>query len=278
MAQSAHTVCPMSTTLCGSLSVHPTRTGQAMHDAGYRALGLDFKYIPFKVTNLERALLGMRGLGIRGFGVSYPFKEVVIPLIDELTRDAESMRAVNTIVNTNGRLVGHNTDCIGGVRALSEVCDLQQSSVLLLGAGGAARAIAWGLMRKKTRVTITNRTLARAESLATETGATAIAIDALFDLQVFDAIVNATTLGMSGAEDGLPLDPNRIHPGQIVMDIVYKPLVTPWLQAAAQRGARTIHGGRMLLHQAAAQFELYTGQAAPIDAMESALNTQLASP
>src|ERR1700688_4199915 len=108
-------------TLCGSLSLHPVSTGAAMHLAGYRALGLAFTYVPFKVTDLAGALTGMRALGIRGFGVSMPFKQDVVPLLDALDPLAARIGAVNTVVNDGGRLTGYNTDALGAVRALEEV-------------------------------------------------------------------------------------------------------------------------------------------------------------
>src|SRR5262245_32187926 len=110
----------MTLTLCGSLSLHPVSLGAVMHAAGYQALDLPFVYVPFRVTDLTGALAGMRALGIRGLGVSMPYKQAVMPLLDALSPLAERIGAVNTIVNDDGRLTGHNTDCLGAVRALEE--------------------------------------------------------------------------------------------------------------------------------------------------------------
>ena len=122
-----------------------------MHEAGYRALGLAFTYVPFEVQDLAGAIAGMRALGIRGFGVSQPYKQAVMPLLDALEPVAARIGAVNTIVNTDGRLVGHNTDWIGAAHALEEARPLGGARVLLVGAGGAARAIAFGLHERGAR-------------------------------------------------------------------------------------------------------------------------------
>ncbi|WP_437886395.1 shikimate dehydrogenase family protein [Sorangium sp. So ce307] len=152
------------------MSRHPVSTGAAMHLAGYRALGLDFTYIPFAVTDVEGATRGMRALGIRGLGVSMPYKQAVIPLLDEIDPVAARIGAVNTIVNDEGRLRGYNTDWIGAVRALEEVTQLGGARVLLLGAGGAARAVAFGLAERGAAITIANRDLEKARQLAAAVG------------------------------------------------------------------------------------------------------------
>jgi shikimate dehydrogenase len=256
-----------------------------MHEAGYRALGLPFTYVPFEVRDLAGAIAGMRALGIRGFGVSHPFKQDVIPLLDALDPVAARIGAVNTIVNTDGRLVGHNTDWIGATRALEEERPLAGARVLLLGAGGAARAIAFGLREAQAQTTIANRDMAKARALAKDVHGSG---GGEGDVEVVpwearapraaasDVIVNATSLGQRDvAPEESPLPGDAFPPGWsgVVMDIVYKPVHTPLLAAARARasGARVVHGGRMLLHQATAQFHLYTGEKAPLEAMTAAL-------
>jgi shikimate dehydrogenase len=261
-------------TLCGSLSLLASPLGRSMHEAGYRALGLPFTYVPFEVRDLAGAVQGMRSLGIRGFGVSQPFKQSVIPLLDALDPVAKKIAAVNTIVASGDRLVGHNTDWIGAVRALEEQRALSGASVLLFGAGGAARAIAFGLRERQARVTIANRTAPKAEALAAETAARSIPWDVGDGLGSYDVVINATTLGQEGVK-GASVPYESLRPGQLVMDIVYKPPGTAWLSAARARGAVAVHGGRMLLHQAAAQFELYTGRPAPREAMDEALRAAI---
>jgi shikimate dehydrogenase len=259
-------------TLCGSLSRHPVALGMAMHRAGYEALGLPFTYVPFAVEDLRGALVGMRALGIRGFGVSMPFKLDVIPLLDRLDELAQRIGAVNTIVNESGVLVGYNTDAWGAARALEEAIPIAGRRIMILGAGGAARAVALSLAAEGASVHIVNRTVDKAMRIAAEiSGATAGGLDDVRRLSDFDAVVNCSSAGMVEYGRASPVPEDALRAGLVVMDIVYKPLKTELLELAEQRGARTVHGGRMLLYQACRQFELYTGRPAPRAAMNAAL-------
>jgi shikimate dehydrogenase len=249
-----------------------------MHEAGYRALGLAFVYVPFELggsSDLPSAIAGMRGLGIRGFGVSHPFKRDVMPLLDALDPVAKRIGAVNTIVNDGGRLTGHNTDWVGATRALEEVRPLEGARVLLLGAGGAARAIAFGLRERGAQATVANRDPGKADGVARDAGARSAPLDEAARAADYDVVINATTVGQSDAQPGSPVEEGAMRRGQVVMDIVYKPVHTELLRRAAARGATTVHGGRMLLHQAAAQFELYTGRPAPLADMDAALHAAM---
>ena len=259
-------------TLCGSLSRYPVSLGAAMHLAGYRALGLSFTYVPFAVEDLEGALAGMRALRIRGFGVSMPYKLDVIPLLDRLDPLAARIGAVNTIVNDDGTLAGHNTDAWGAARALSEVMELQGRHATIIGAGGAARAVAYSLKQEGMRLHIVNRTPEKAERLADGLGVSAGALDSV---NPEDAVINCSSAGMSEYGASSPLASTCLRPGLVVMDIVYKPVRTRLLAEAEAAGATTVSGARMLLHQACRQFELYTGQEAPLTAMDDALRQQL---
>ncbi|MFO0552087.1 MAG: shikimate dehydrogenase [Polyangiaceae bacterium] len=268
---------PSPVTLCGSLSLHPVGLGRAMHEAAYAALGLAFVYVPFGVRSedLSGSLAGMRALGIRGFGVSMPFKLEVMPLLDRLDPLAKQIGAVNTIVNDDGVLTGFNSDAEGAARALEEVAgDLAGARCLVLGAGGAARAVAFGLAARSAEVTIANRTDTRAESLAREiAGAKALSwSERDAKLAAFDILVNASSAGMRGeGDDASPIADGSLGSRLTVMDIVYAPIRTRLYEAAQVRGARAVHGGRMLLYQACRQFELYTGKPAPVAAMNHAL-------
>ncbi len=250
-----------------------------MHQAAYDALGLRWVYVPFAVRpdDLVGALAGMRALAIRGFGVSMPFKIDVLPLLDRLDPLAKRIGAANTIVNDDGELTGHNTDAEGAARALEEaIGPLGGKRCTVLGAGGAARAVVHGLIARGAVVTLSNRTPASAEALAAETGIGVIDWSERAGAGT-DVIVNATSAGMdTGAgPTQSPLAGTKIAADVTVMDIVYKPIETELIAQARSAGARVVAGGRMLLYQAASQFELYTGQKAPIEAMDRALRAAI---
>jgi len=266
-----------SITVCGSLSLHPVSLGRAMHEAGYRAASLPWIYVPFAVErDVEGALRGMRALSIRGCGVSMPHKLAVMPFLDSIDPVAARIGAVNTIVNDAGRLTGHNTDAFGAVAALREQIDPRGASVLVLGAGGAARAVVHGLVDAGATVFVANRAVDKAKELCAAAGASAaMGLDEAKERAAsVDVLVNATSLGMAGEALGLPLD-GALPAKGVVMDIVYKPIETALAKLARERGARAIHGGRMLLHQAARQWSLYTGQQAPLAAMDDALRAAI---
>jgi shikimate dehydrogenase len=254
-----------------------------MHVAGYRELGLEFDYVPFELEpgQLEGALIGMRSLGIRGFGVSMPFKQMVMPLLDHVDPLAERIGAVNTVVNDEGKLTGYNTDAWGARAALEEVTELSGKRVLLLGAGGAARAVAHGLAEAGAKVSVVNRREERARQLVEQARAAgseiefAGGLETLGDLTTSDIFVNASSAGMVEYGTASPLPTGSLRPGLVVLDIVYKPVETELVRAATGAGLVAIHGGRMLLHQATKQFELYTRRAAPVSAMDSALRAFL---
>jgi shikimate dehydrogenase len=254
-----------------------------MHMAGYRALGLNYFYMPFQLREdqLQGALAGMRALGIRGFGVSMPFKLSIMELLDELDPLAERIGAVNTVVNDGGRLTGYNTDAWGACAALREVVELKDAQVLLLGAGGAARAVGFGLIDAGARVHVVNRTAAKGEALAqrlseVSSAARFVGTEAPDSLADYAIVLNASAVGMSDYLDESPVALAALNPDLVVMDIVYKPVRTRLVQAAERAQATTIHGGRMLLYQASRQFSLYTGQPAPLASMDAALQASLA--
>lgn len=273
----------MPTVLCGSLSLHPVSLGAMMHRAGYAALGLDYVYVPFKVTDLDGALAAMRALSIRGLGVSMPYKIEILNKLDRLQPLAARIGAVNTVLNESGSLLGCNTDAIGVRRALEEVTSLSGRRVAIWGAGGAARAVAFALSESGARLQIANRSTSRASELARAvheaTGASLISSGLDQPAEGLEILINASSAGMDAvspdpAVQGRELDAWLRSP-KIVMDIVYRPVQTALLAEATRLGKTVIHGGRMLLHQAAAQFELYTGQPAPLAEMDRALGDAL---
>jgi shikimate dehydrogenase len=240
-----------------------------MHNAAFRHLGVNAVYAAFPVTDLAQAVSGLRGLGIGGVSVTIPFKEDIIPLIDDLDPQAAKIGAVNTVVNRDGRLTGYNTDWLGAVTALTAKVSLKGRHVLILGAGGASRAIAFGVFHQGGHVSLTDIDVARAAALARDLGAEAIAPDAL-DHCPATILVNATPVGMTPHVDGIPINPDLLGRFEVVMDIVYQPLATRLLREAEAHGCATIDGLQMLIHQGAAQFELWTGMTAPLEVMSRA--------
>ncbi len=240
-----------------------------MHNAAFRELGLNAVYVAFAVTDLARALAGLRGLDIQGVSVTIPFKEEIIPLIDELDPQAARIGAVNTIVNRDGLLTGYNTDWLGALRALQARTSLIGEHVLILGAGGAARAIAFGIIGEGGRVSLSDLDAPRAAALARDLPAEAIPLSRL-DQCPAAILVNATPVGLEPQVEEIPIPPEHLGRFRLVMDAVYRPLETRLLKEARARGAATIDGLQMLIHQATAQFELWTGRPAPLETMARA--------
>ena len=250
-----------------------------MHNTAYKELGLDYIYIPFQVKpeGLEPAVAGLRALNVRGFNVTIPHKVAVIPWLDGLDPLAEKIGAVNTVVNTDGELRGYNTDAEGFLQALLEHGIKPKSKrIVVLGAGGASRAITYIMVGKGARVTILNRQqeLDWAEDIAQlirkdlgkevkvlELGQLAGAIENV------DILVNATSVGMSPAAEESPVPAHLLSKIPAVFDIVYNPMETRLLREAKAAGARVIGGVDMLAWQGALAFEKWTGQKAPLDLM-----------
>jgi shikimate dehydrogenase len=252
-----------ATALCG-IVLHPaahTRS-PAMHNAAFRALGVDAVYLAFDVAPeaLGAAIAGARALGVRQLAVSIPHKEAVMAHLDEVEETARRIGAVNTVTRTAaGRLAGANTDWIGLVRALERETPLEGRRAVVLGAGGTARAACHGLRARGARVVVLNRGVARAEALAAELGAEAGGpLEALADTP-HEILVNTTSVGLR--EDASPVAAAAIRPGSVVLDAVYDPEETRLLREARQRGARTVGGKWMLVEQAVEQVRLWTGRA-----------------
>ena len=253
-------------------------------NAAFAAAGLDWIYVALEVGegHVAEALAGVRALGIAGLSVTMPHKAEVAAACDELSDDAAALGAVNCVVPAGDQLIGHNTDGAGFVAGLAAEAgfDPRRRRCLVFGAGGAGRAVALALARAgAAEVAVSNRSLARAEqsvALLGDVGRLLGPGDAPSALADADLFVNATSLGM-GVDEGLPFDPGLLHPGLVVADIVYQPLVTPLVAAARARGLVAVNGPSMLAHQAAVAFRLWTGQPAPIDAMTAALAAHLGS-
>ena len=254
----------------------------AMQNAAFRELGLDYIYVPFRVksTELGQAIAGMRALNIRGLNVTVPHKVAVVQFLDKLDPLAEKIGAVNTIVNDDGVLTGYNTDATGFLQALLErEIEPAGKRAVILGAGGAARAIAFILAERGATLLILNRALELdwAEELAQRLSATfnkkvkALELNRenlMPALDKADILVNATSVGMSPKADETPLPAGLLRPGLIVYDIVYNPVKTRLLREAEAVGASTISGVDMLVWQGALAFEKWTGRKAPVELMK----------
>lgn len=259
----------------------------AMHNAAFRALGLNCAYITLRVPKptLANAIAGVRALGIAGLNVTIPHKISIISLLDELDESANLVGAVNTVKNNRGKLIGFNTDGEGALRALEEkIGSVKGKEVVLLGAGGAARAIAFSLARAGARLTIANRTVPRAQALASAVEqklSTNVKVASLNRAELtkalknVDVLINATSVGMHPKIDKTLVRANMMRRGLVVYDIVYKPLRTKLLREARRAGGKTIDGLGMLVHQGALAFEIWTGKRAPIKIMKAAAKREL---
>jgi shikimate dehydrogenase len=243
-----------------------------IHNAAYKALGLNYSYITLQVKDIERAIADIKTQHIRGASVTTPHKVSVLKYLDHLDLTARAIGAVNTIVNDNGLLTGYNTDGKGAIKALEEVTSLSGKRVVIIGSGGAAMAIATALKEKKVNMAILNRTESKARQLAKKVNADDFgSLDKLALVTKADILINATTVGMT--KTGETVVPKEfLHPRLTVFDIVYNPRETRLLREAREKGCAVVYGDKMLLYQAALQFELFTGRPAPLRVMESALN------
>ena len=263
--------------LCGSISARPSPLGVAMHNAAYRALDLPFVYVTFGVEDTRQAVLAVRYLSIRGLGVSMPHKIAIIEYLDAIDETAARIGAVNTVVNDDGRLTGYNTDCNGATRAIQEQVEIAGTRSVVVGAGGAARAIVYGLVREHSQVTVYDRSVAKGEALARELGARfGGGLEDLASVDETDILVNATSVGFHAPEESI-VPPSALRAGKVVLDVVFIPPRTKLVRDAEARGCVAIPGTRMLVHQAARQFELSTGQEAPFEVMENALLDKIRS-
>ncbi|MBI2036247.1 shikimate dehydrogenase [Candidatus Microgenomates bacterium] len=246
-----------------------------MHNAGYKALGLNFVYMAFQISDVANAIAGIRALGIHGTSVTVPHKLTVMKYLDEIDETAKAIGAVNTIINDQAKLTGTNTDYEGAIRALEEKTKIEEKRVTVVGAGGAARAIAFGLKQKKAKIKIINRTKERAQALAKEVRAEHGDLTDLSQIKNSDILIHATITGMH--PDNKSLVPKEyLHKNLVVFDVVYNPRETKLINDAKKAGCQIVYGYKMLLYQAVAQFELFTGVKAPVEVMEEALLKGLA--
>jgi 3-dehydroquinate dehydratase/shikimate dehydrogenase len=252
----------------------------AIHNAAFAALGMDAVYLPFKVTDCARFLAGYEAYDLRGLSVTIPHKETMVRLMDEVDEVTRRIGALNTVAIRGGRRCGSNTDVAAAIESLESAAQraglvpLKARTVMLLGAGGAARAIAYGLAGRVGRLIIANRTVSRGEKLATELGATACGLDEIARFKA-DILVNTTSVGMHPNVNETPVPAAQLRKGMVVFDAVYNPIETRLLHEAKEAGCVTASGFDWFVAQAAAQFETWTGKPAPRDRMAQVVRERL---
>lgn len=245
-----------NTTLCVSLAARPSNHGVRFHNWLYAELGLNFLYKAIAPTDIEQAVAGIRGLDIRGAGVSMPYKAAVIPLIDHVDPSAACIQAVNTIVNDGGVLTGYNTDYSAVSELLASHAVDTDLRVAVRGSGGMAKAVVAAITDYGMGGTVVARNAETGSELAEQYG-WAYSPEVPTDAQM---LVNVTPLGMAGTDENVQsFSDEEIGRADVICDVVAFPVSTPLIQAAQQRGIPTINGGEIVALQAAQQFELYTG-------------------
>ena len=278
------------TRVCGVIgdpiehSLSPT-----IHYAAFDHLKLDFVFLAFRVktADLENAIRGMRGLGIRGLNVTMPHKSTVIGYLDEVDSTVQFLGSANTVLNKEGVLSGSNTDGVGALKALRENgVALSEKKVLLLGAGGAAKAIAFSLAEEVGELVILNRAPEKAKELAEALGrifknkivGDSLSANAITkNLQDSDVLINATSVGMYPDFNQSIVAPQWLKSDLSVMDIVYNPVETKLARDAKAAGAKVISGVEMLIYQGAASFKIWTGRSAPVEVMRRVALNKLSS-
>ncbi len=273
---------PQGTTAVYGVIGDPVRhsLSPTLHNAAFAARGIDAVYVAFAVAegSAPDALRAMRVMDIGGLSVTMPHKTPVAHAVDEASNDVLALDAANTVVRVaGGRLRAESTDGDGCIDALLAAgCDPAGKRCMVIGAGGAGRSVVLALARHgASEIAVVNRHDGRAAAALALAGRPGVrrSVDAVGDTEI---IINATPQGMGESDGRLPLDPERLSAGQVVNDLVYHPLETALLSAARGRGLVVVDGLGMLLHQAARQFTLWTGEAAPVDEMRQAVRAELA--
>ncbi|WP_299977478.1 shikimate dehydrogenase [Desulfobacula sp.] len=243
-----------------------------IHNACFQQHQINAVYLAFKIDEISKGITAMKTLNIKGASVTIPFKKSIMNHLDWIDEDALNINAVNTVVNKDGKLLGYNTDYKAAIAPLKTI-GIKDKRVCIIGAGGAARAVAYGIHKKKGGLVIINRNKERGESLALKYKADFIPMDEIDKMDDInpDIIINTTSIGMHPNIDNLAFPSNYMNSQMVVMDIVYNPLRTKLLSEAQKKGCTTIDGLSMFLYQGAAQFKLWTGISPDIKLMRQAV-------
>jgi len=258
------------TKICSSIANPTSPLGCLMYNSAFEYLKLNYIYFAFVVTDVENAVKGIRALNFRGTTISMPYKIEVMKYIDKLDETVKSIGAVNVIINDNGILTGYNSDWIGAITALKEVTKIRDKKILVLGAGGAAHAVVYGLTKEGGKVKILNRTISKAEEIAkifnTEFGG----LNEIKNVSNYDIVMNATSVGHKNSNESL-IDKKLLNSNQVIFDTITVPLESKLIKDAKEVGCKVVPGWKMLLYQAVWNFEKFTGKKAPVEVMEKAL-------
>jgi len=241
-----------------------------MHNSAFNHIKYNGVYLAFQVENIAEAVYGIKALGIQGISVTIPHKVNIIKHIDSVEAQALKIGAVNTVVNKGGKLYGYNTDCLGAINALSEKTSIKNKDVAIIGAGGAARAIGFGLLSEGANLSIVNILEDEGKLLASDLNVKYFHLSDFHKVKC-QILINATPVGMSPDIEVMPVKSQYLDKKMVVMDIVYNPLKTRLLKEAERIGCTTIDGVSMFVYQGVAQFEMWTGQKAPVNLMRKAV-------
>lgn len=258
----------------------------AMHNAAFEALNMDWIYVPLLTPpeSVQEAIAGLRAMSFRGANITVPLKELILPLMDELSEVAKQIGAVNTVCRReDGSLYGTSTDGIGFLRSLESerVSVDEELEAVVLGTGGSARAVANALVQVGAKVTVVSRHRDRAAQMLWELGAEAHALQytdpaVIHAMHTARVLVNTTPLGLYPHVEEMPPVPlEGLHPDMLVYDLIYNPPVSRLLREAQKRGCATMNGVKMLVYQGAESFRLWTGQYPPVDVMEQVVRKAL---
>jgi shikimate dehydrogenase len=241
-----------------------------MHQAAYGEMGLPARYEAYRVENAEEIVRMIRSLGLQGASVTLPFKEAILKYLDEVTENARTIGAVNTIVNRAGRLIGENTDWIGLVRDLVDHVQIRGNTFAVLGAGGMARAAVFGILHEGGNPVIFNRTREKGEALARAFNCQVLPLAALDGFRA-DGLIQTTPVGMAPETQKSPLKRESLANFRYVMDSIYNPLMTKLLRDAEEMGCIPISGVGLFIHQGAEQIRIWTGLEPPVARMRQAV-------
>jgi len=245
-----------------------------MHNTAFRLLGIDAAYLPFEVEDLAGALTGMKALNIKGASVTHPFKEEIIQLIDDIDDTAKKIGAVNTLAFGKDGIRGSNTDWVGAVRCLETLLPIEGHTFVVIGAGGAARAVVFGIITNGGKAVVVNRSPERGQDLAEEFGAVAVPLSEIKGIEG-DCLVNTTPIGMYPRTDDVPVPKGVLRQFRAVADVVYNPLKTMLLREAAAAGCAIASGFEMFVYQGVEQFSTWTGKEAPVKEMREVVYERL---